>query len=267
MAQTIEDIEFYTIHSWMRKDLGLKGNKRDIYAIIYQQSQGGGSYNGTAQALGNVVGISKRQVLTILSELVEEGLLIKKEHIKNKLKYCEYWAVRPSGEKTSPPDKSDEKTSPVSHKSGEKTSPESGEKTSPNIYIYNNTLVSKKEGAQDEPKSKRKSFNQIIDEMVSDNRIRELLKDYIQMRSLNGKKMTNRALELVIKGLFDLSKDPNEQKKILEKSIKNSWTELYPLAKPKPKNDKPESKNTDVGFKNFSQRDTDLSELEKIIFT
>ena len=84
MSAAILDIDCYTIHSWMRSELNLKGNKRDIYAIIYQQSQGGRSYNGSTQALADVVGISKRQVITILSELVNEGLLVKKEHIKNK---------------------------------------------------------------------------------------------------------------------------------------------------------------------------------------
>ena len=260
MYQTIQDIETYTIHKWMREELNLKGNKRDIYAIIYQQSQGGGSYNGTTQALANVVGISKRQVITILQELVAEGLLIKKEHLVNKLKYCEYWAVRRSGEKTSPPEKSGEKTSPLS--------PKSGEKTSPYIYIYNNYNTLSKKESEDAPaqKPKRKTFNQIIDEKVYHPAVRELLGDFIQMRTLNNKKLTNKSLELLIEDLYQLSNDPNVQIQILRKSIKNSWTELYPLPKPKEDYSPPDNKSYGPGFKNFSQRDINFKELEAAMF-
>ena len=256
MPNTITEIESYTIHSWMRTELNLKGNKRDIYAIIYQQSQGGCSYNGTAQALANVVGISKRQVLAILGELVKEGLLIKKEHFVNRMKFCEYWAAKRGGEKTSSPVKKNEKT-------GEVSSPVGGEETSPFIYIYNtstnnttsinNIKYSSKKESEEKPK--RKTFNEIVNESLSDEKVKRLIFDYIQMRILNKRKLTNTALELVIKSLKELSSDPKEQVKILENSIRNSWIELYPLAKPKQRNDLPgaaEPKKT--GFNNFSQR-------------
>lgn len=276
MSAAILDIDCYTIHSWMRSELNLKGNKRDIYAIIYQQSQGGGSYNGSTQALADVVGISKRQVITILRELVEEGLLVKKEYIRNKLKYCDYRALRRSGEKTSPVSKSGEKISPVSQKSGEEISPdlnESGEKTSPR-YIYinnnniNNNLVSKKEEQEAALKPKRKSFDEIIEDKVMDDRVKGLLKDYIQMRILNGRKMSNRSLELVIENLLSMASNPNDQITILKNSVRNSWIELYPLKKPNTADYAAVYQSqtpAKPGFNNFKQRKTDLTELEKVL--
>ena len=263
MSAAILDIDCYTIHSWMRSELNLKGNKRDIYAIIYQQSQGGCSYNGSTQALADVVGISKRQVITILSELVNEGLLVKKEHIKNKLKYCEYRAVRKSGEKISP----------VLQKSGEEISPvltKSGEETSPPLYIYNNNInnniLSKKVRGAEKPKTKRKSFDEILEDKIPDIRVRAAMQDFIQVRSLNNKKLTNRSLELIIKDLYLLSSDPKDQVKIIERSVKNSWTEFYALPIPKQIKPAADDKTNKPGFTNFSQRDTNMAELEKAMF-
>ena len=273
MSAAILDIDCYTIHSWMRSELNLKGNKRDIYAIIYQQSQGGCSYNGSTQALADVVGISKRQVITILSELVNEGLLVKKEHIKNKLKYCEYRAVRKSGEEISPVSKSGEEISPVLQKTGEEISPvltQSGEETSPPLYIYNNNInnniLSKKVRGAEKPKTKRKSFDEILEDKISDIRVRAAMQDFIQIRSLNNKKLTNRSLELIIKDLYLLSSDPKVQVKIIERSVKNSWTEFYALPIPKQIKSSADDKTNKPGFTNFSQRETNMAELEKAMF-
>ncbi len=238
-------IHFYTICDFMYQELGLKGAEKEIYAIVYSMGQGGGTYNGSTQALADVIGISKRQVIKLLQQLVDKGLLIKKETYKNKLKYCEYIAVRKSGEQSSPLDK----------KSGEQSSPQSGEQSSPNNKYINK--LSKKERSEPE-KQKRKTFNQIIDERVSDDRVKGLLVDYIQMRANIGKRMTNKALELTIEDLFNLSNNTNEQIKILEKSIKNSWVELYPLKPVK------EVKKESVHFE--GERKSDLSELEKVMF-
>ena len=274
MARQKAEIEAYIVYKWMWQELGLKGSKKEVYAIIYNQSQGGDYFRGSTQAIADNIGLSKRQVITILRELVDEGLLIKKEKIKNKLKYCEYRAIRKSGEKTSPVSKSGEKTSPVSKKSGEKTSPvlaQSGEEISPPLYIYNNNiynnnLLSKKVREDEKPKSKRKTFDDILEEEVPNERVRSSLKDYIQMRALNNKKMTNRALQLIIKDLNILASDPKDQVRIIERSVKNSWPELYPLPEPKQTKLPAEDKTNKPGFTNFRQRDTDMTELERVMF-
>lgn len=55
--------------------------------------------------------------------------------------------------------------------------------------------------------------------------------DFVAMRKMIKKPMTNRGLELLIKHLQEMSKNENEQIEILEQSIMNNWQGLYELKK------------------------------------
>ena len=41
MDSKIKDENYYVVHGWLKNSLGLKGTKRDIYAIIFGFSQDG----------------------------------------------------------------------------------------------------------------------------------------------------------------------------------------------------------------------------------
>lgn len=90
---------YVTILGWMVNELHLSANKLLIYAIIHSFSQDGdGCFTGSLLYLQKWTGKSKTTVLSILKELLEDGL-IEKEEIpfsnSNKSKhYCKYWSCR-----------------------------------------------------------------------------------------------------------------------------------------------------------------------------
>ena len=78
-------------------------------------------------------------------------------------------------------------------------------------------------------KERKKNYDDILNENNLSERIVQSLKDFIQMRVLIKKPMTNRALELCIMDLRKLSNNEDEQVAIIEQSIKKNWQGLYPL--------------------------------------
>lgn len=82
---------------------------------------------------------------------------------------------------------------------------------------------------------KATSFDTIISEAFDNDEIRSALREFIKMRKLIKKPMTDHALELTIKKLNELAKNDNERIAILEQSIANSWQGLFPLEKGKAK--------------------------------
>lgn len=86
---------YYTVQGWMLSELKLKGNALAVYAIIYGFSQDGASeYAGTARYLAEWLGCSTRTVLSILSDLTEQGLLTKTTTYKNGQTFNNYAAAQ-----------------------------------------------------------------------------------------------------------------------------------------------------------------------------
>lgn len=80
----ISDGNYITIQGWMRTDMKLTGNELIVYAIIYGFSQNKqGEFTGSAQYLADWVGCSRRTVMRVLNNLVEEKLISKTELILN----------------------------------------------------------------------------------------------------------------------------------------------------------------------------------------
>ena len=94
------------------------------------------------------------------------------------------------------------------------------------IYKQNKTKQNKKKVSK---KEKPKTYDDILSESGLSENIIKSLKDFIQMRTLIKKPMTNRALELCIGDLRKLSNDEETQIKIIEQSVKKNWQGLYPL--------------------------------------
>ncbi|RUT55570.1 hypothetical protein NPD9_1719 [Clostridium botulinum] len=95
---------------------------------------------------------------------------------------------------------------------------------------------SKKEGT-------KKTYNTIIDEYTNNEELKNTILEFIKMRTLIKSKMTNNALDLMLKNLNKLSNNDDIKIKILEQSIMNSWKGVFPL---KESNSiKQDSSNTD----------------------
>lgn len=75
---------------------------------------------------------------------------------------------------------------------------------------------------------KKTSYDEILNSMVEDDDVKNTICDYIKMRKLIKKPMTDRAVTMLINKLFKLSNSKQIQIKILEKSILKNWTDIYP---------------------------------------
>ena len=96
--------------------------------------------------------------------------------------------------------------------------------TSINNTRENNTRVNIKKVSK-----KEESFDDIIDNSVENEDVKKELYEFIKMRKLIKRPLTNRALEMIINKLNTLSKDEKEQIKILDQSIINNWQNIYPI--------------------------------------
>ncbi len=84
------DDSFYRVYAWMTNDLGLRGNERDLFALIYSFAEAGGRMTGGLQYLCRRTGASKPTVMEGLRRLVAKDLLIKTAKTVNGTRYCEY---------------------------------------------------------------------------------------------------------------------------------------------------------------------------------
>lgn len=97
-----------------------------------------------------------------------------------------------------------------------------------NINNINNTNINNKKESKKESK-KETNYDKIINSMVEDEEIKNSIYEFIKMRNLIKKPMTDRALTMLINKLEKLSSDKDIQIKILEKSILKNWTDIYEL--------------------------------------
>ncbi len=100
---------------------------------------------------------------------------------------------------------------------------------------------------------------------------KEAVRDFIEFRKEKKKPLTARGFELFIRKLEKLASDEETQIKIIEQSIENSWTGVFPLhfdvsvgTSPCPTGGSQRRANVKPsGFNNFTQTPTDWEAIEK----
>lgn len=101
---------------------------------------------------------------------------------------------------------------------------------------------------KEKEKNKKKNeteFDQLINENFSDEELRKTIYDFIKMRKAIKKPLTTKGLELMIKKLYRLTTNVDEQIEILNNSIMNNWQGIFPL--------KEENKNNKNGINDFKE--------------
>ena len=84
---------YTVVHSWMARDLKLKGTELLAFAIIYNFSMdGAGKYFGGKKFIANFTNASERCVAYTLKELTEKKL-VEKSQIKYKGRLCNTYVV------------------------------------------------------------------------------------------------------------------------------------------------------------------------------
>lgn len=83
--------------------------------------------------------------------------------------------------------------------------------------------------AANKERKKEETFDSIFESRKVDGELKEAFVELIKARKLNGKKMTNRALELAIEKVRRMADDEKTQIAIINQSIENGWQGLFPL--------------------------------------
>lgn len=93
-----------------------------------------------------------------------------------------------------------------------------------------NQTKQKEERKKDGQNNSSSTYQKIIDNFTQDEKVKEAIWGYIQMRISKRAKPTDRALELIFKKLALMSAgDIQMQISILNQSVMNNWTDIYPL--------------------------------------
>ena len=208
----IQDENYYIIHGWIKNRLGLKGTKKDIYAIIYGFSQDGESeFTGSVKYLAEWLDISRPTVIKALQELTESGLLVKRVEMINGVQFNRYKATL-QGVKN--------------FYGGSKEILQGGSKEIlPDKDIIDNDLNKYILSIKGMSNCKK-----IIIESGFDEAVQQSIYEFIKMRKLIKKPLTDRALTNILTRLKSLSNGDNKTAdKILNQSIENAWQGIYEL--------------------------------------
>ena len=114
-----------------------------------------------------------------------------------------------------------------------------------------------KDKSKKEKNKKETEFDQLINQNFTDEELKNTIYEFIKMRKAIKKPLTTRGLELMIKKLYSLSANIDEQIQILNNSIMNNWQGIFPLTK-ETKKEKTKQQNQ------YEQRKYTENELNKL---
>lgn len=222
MANKIKEGNYINIQSFMVNDLNLKGNELLVYAIIYGFTQNyEDKFTGGLQYLCDWTSSTKQGIIKNLKSLVDKGLIEKSEVFKNGVKFVEYSTIEFTTIKQSLTGNE------TKFNDDGKQSLTGGIKQSLPKNINSNNL--NQNNINNNKESKKDNYNAIVDENFSDDKVKTTLFEFIKMRKLIKKPLTDFALKKICSALKKLSTDPSEQVAILEQSIINNWQGIFPL--------------------------------------
>lgn len=202
----VKDENYFQISGWMLNKLGLKGTTLNVYAIIYGFTQDGESeFTGSRQYLCEFTGATKPTIDKALCELVEKGFIIKNSYTINNVLFNKYRV----------------NLDVINNFTGSKETLLGGSKETLhyNNNIDNNNKESKKES----------NYDAIINSQITNGDLKSAIYEFIKMRKLIKKPMTDRALQLLISKLHKLANSPDKAVQVLNQSIVNNWQDIYEL--------------------------------------
>ena len=206
---------YIVVNGFMVTDLKLKGNELLIYALIYGFSQAENQkFTGSLQYIADWTNSTRQGVLKAIKSLVEKGLLIKENKNINGVNFVEYCATKFNG-------------GVKQSLTGCATEFNGGVKQSLHNNIDNNAsnnLSNKKER-----KKAASGYDDIIKSYTENENLQQVLYEFIKMRKLIKKPLTDYALNNIIKKLDKLAQDDGRKIAILNQSICNNWQGIFEL--------------------------------------
>jgi len=208
---------YIMIQGWMVTELELKGNELLIFAIIHGFSQDGETrFTGGLQYLADWTNSTKQGISKNLKSLVNKGYIAKEEKIINGVKFCEYYAT-----------KFNEVLNKVEWGMQQSLTPMQQSLTGG----MQQSLTNSKDNIINKDINSISNVNtKDIDVYFPlDEKLNESFKDYIEYRKSIRKPLKGKGIELAIKKLDSLTADNDIKIEIINQSIMNGWTGLFPL--------------------------------------
>ena len=190
----------------MKTELGLAGNKLLVFAIIYGFCQDEESeYCAGVKYISEWVGCSYKNAIYILKYLLDNGLISKREVITEKCRFVNYRVIKKS-----------------------------------NDGLLNNLTTPIKKLNNPPIKKLNTEIENIINN-INNNKIKEKIIEWVEYKKEKKESYTPIGLKKCIEKLERLSNNnPDLAMRIVDESISNKWSGLFPL-----KNNKTKAQTTD----------------------
>lgn len=197
----------------VRYDKELPANAKLLYGEITALCNAKGYCWATNDYFANLYGVSKTSISKWISSLIKRGYIFSEIEYKEGTKEIlnRYLKI-------------------VNEPIEEKLNRGIEEKLKDNNTSFNNT-TNNTNNKKESKKEKKSNYDAIINELIKDKDVKEGIYEFIKMRKLMKKPLTDRALKNIINKLFTLSTNKEEQLKILNNSIESNWLSVFPLKK------------------------------------
>jgi hypothetical protein len=158
--------------------------------------------------------MTARQVDYALQKLIDEGIVITGNYNKVAYDRTLWYAITKKG------------YSILQNCAMENTKMENGTPEIEQPIPYSKPVAKTEDKKQD--RKKESNYDVIVADLIENEAVKEAVYEFIKMRKLIKKPLTDFALKKLLNKLLKLSNDPQEQIAILEKSIMNNWQDIYP---------------------------------------
>ena len=180
------------------------------------------TYNSTKAFAEIFPYASEKQIRKALSNLIDDGILITGNYNKLSFDRTKWYAITEKGKSIFPRGQM------------EITKKANGTAQEGNTIPNKNTNII---SDNDKKERKKQTYDNIISQYITNEDVIVTIYDFIKMRKMIKKPMTDRALHMMLKRLLGFSSDPKEQIKILENAINGCWQNIYAITE-KPTNAK-----------------------------
>lgn len=210
---SINSAGFGTIPKLVMQDKNLDICAKAIYAYFSSFAGAGDSCFPSRTKICYDLGISNERLSKYLRQLKEYGY-ITIEQVKENGKFSHnVYTINPEKPCT-------ENTDTVKTDIG---------KLDTNINSYNINNIYKNNNIDVEVRKKVSSYDEIINGYTSDDSLKSAIYEFIKMRKMIKKPLTDKALKLMLSKLDKMATSNGEKIAILNQSIMNSWQGIFEL--------------------------------------
>lgn len=220
------------------RDSNLSPGAKLVYAYICSFAGAGGNAFPSLELICSELCISEKKMYKDRKELIDKGLItIKKKRIGRKYSNNIYTLVT-NPEKNEPSQNEHGHLEPVqndhvqesketSHFSEPSQNGHVQNEPCPKVGTISNSIINKKE----KRKTDKTEFDILVEAYTKNEKLKNAIYDFIKSRKAIKKSLTTLALKKILNKLSDLSSSDEEKIQILDNSIMNGWSGVFPLKK------------------------------------